>query len=64
MNTARTYISEDQEHKNGNDPLVFIPKDDRTPGADDVTQNVLDMEISCGSSIFHASGVYHYAIDS
>jgi hypothetical protein len=63
MNTARTYIPEDEEQKDDNDALVSVPKDDRTPGADDVTQNVLDVRISCqcGSSMVH--GVYHYAID-
>jgi hypothetical protein len=61
MNTARTYISEDEEQKNGDDALVFVPKDDRTPGADNVTQNVLDMRISRESSMIH--GAYHYASD-
>jgi hypothetical protein len=53
MNTARTYISEDEEQKNCDDALVSVPKDDRTPGADNVTQNVLDMRVSCGSSNVH-----------
>jgi hypothetical protein len=61
MNTARTCISEDKEQKNGDDALIFVPKDDRTPGTNNVTQNVLQMRISCGSSMIH--GAYHYAID-
>jgi hypothetical protein len=61
MNTTRTYISEDGEQKNGNYALVFVPKDGRTPGADNVTQNVLVMRISCRSSMIH--GAYHYERD-
>ena len=61
MKTALTRISEDEEQKNGDDALIFVPKDDRTPGTNNVTQNVLQMRISCGSSMIHEA--YHYAND-